>query len=78
MGSEDLAKRRRNERKARFSKEQKIRAETWLIVCEGTKTEPKYFTSLLDFVNTLSEIVASHIDSYTIIIVYLYTYHLDY
>lgn len=55
MGSEDLAKRRRNERIARFSKEQKIRAETWLIVCEGTKTEPKYFTSLLDFVNTLTD-----------------------
>lgn len=55
MGSEDLAKRRKNERTTRISKEQELRAETWLIVCEGTKTEPKYFTGLLDYVNTLTD-----------------------
>ena len=54
MGSEDLAKRRSKERKTRISKEKELRAETWLIVCEGTKTEPNYFKSLLDYVNTLS------------------------
>ena len=54
MGSEDLAKRRSKERKTRISKEKELRAETWLIVCEGTKTEPNYFKSLLDYVNTMS------------------------
>ncbi len=54
MGIDNLAKRRRDERKARISKEQKLRAETWLIVCEGTETESNYFNSLLEHVNTLS------------------------
>lgn len=55
MGSEDLAKRRRNERKERASKERELRADSWLIVCEGTKTEPNYFKSLLDYVNSISD-----------------------
>lgn len=55
MGSEDLAKRRRHERKERTSKERKLRADSWLIVCEGTKTEPNYFKSLLEYVNSISD-----------------------
>lgn len=55
MGSDNFTKRKKNERKARTSQELKLRAETWLIVCEGTKTEPNYFTSLFNYVNTLCE-----------------------
>lgn len=55
MGPENLAKRRRNERKARISKEINLRAETWLIICEGIKTEKKYFESLIESVNNLTD-----------------------
>jgi len=33
---------------------QKERSQTWLFVCEGTKTEPKYLKSLFDFANSKS------------------------
>ncbi len=54
MGTDNLNKRRSKERKVRKSKEFEIRAETWLIVCEGTKTEPNYFKSLFDYINSIS------------------------
>lgn len=50
MGSDDLHKREKQDRKARTSKEIELRSETWLIVCEGTKTEPNYFKALMEYV----------------------------
>lgn len=55
MGSDDLFKKRQRERTKRKSKEKALRAETWLLVCEGTKTEPNYFKSLFKYANTKSE-----------------------
>ena len=46
MGTDNLNKRRSKERRERKSKELETRAETWLIVCEGEKTEPNYFRTL--------------------------------
>lgn len=55
MGTDNLYKRRKQEREARISKERKLRAETWLFVCEGTETEPNYFESLLNYINERSD-----------------------
>lgn len=55
MGSDDLFKKRREGRKTRVSKEKKMRAETWLFVCEGKETEPNYFESLLEYANSKSD-----------------------
>ncbi len=52
MGTDNINKRRSIERKQRISKELQTRAETWLIVCEGTKTEPNYFNALFDYINS--------------------------
>lgn len=40
---------RREQRKQRTSKEMNFRQETWLIVTEGTETEPNYFEGVYDF-----------------------------
>lgn len=46
MGSDNLFnKRKENERKQRSS--------TWLIVCEGTQTEPNYFNGAISAINSL-------------------------
>ena len=45
MGSDELKRRKDRERKHRKSKEYSLRAETWLIVCEGKQTETKCFYS---------------------------------
>jgi hypothetical protein len=37
-----------------MNKKKKERSETWLFVCEGTKTEPNYIKSLIDYANTLT------------------------
>ena len=42
------------EKRERKSKELETRAETWLIVCEGKKTEPNYFKALFDYINSKS------------------------
>lgn len=52
MGTDNINKRRSIERKQRISRELQTRAETWLIVCEGTKTEPNYFKALFDYINS--------------------------
>lgn len=52
MGTDDLHKRRKQERQSRKSRRLKERAENWLIVCEGEETEPNYFNELLKYVNT--------------------------
>jgi hypothetical protein len=54
MGTDDRFKIRTVERQSRISKELNKRAETWLIVCEGTKTEPNYFISLFNYANSKS------------------------
>lgn len=54
MGTDNLNKRRSKERRERKSKELETRAETWLIVCEGKKTEPNYFKTLFDYINSKS------------------------
>jgi len=43
MGSNDIFNRRRQERQARKEDIKKQKPDRWLIVCEGTKTEPNYF-----------------------------------
>jgi len=40
---------RREQRKERTSKEMNFRQETWLIVSEGTETEPNYFEGVYNF-----------------------------
>jgi len=55
MGTDDRFKKRSVERQSRISKEINKRAETWLIVCEGTKTEPNYFISLFNYANSKSD-----------------------
>lgn len=55
MGTEDNYKKRANERTARIAHERTIRAETWLFVCEGEKTEPDYFENLLKYANSKSD-----------------------
>lgn len=54
MGNDNLFYRRKQIRLQRISKEMNLRAETWLIICEGTKTEPNYFKSLFEYVNKTS------------------------
>ncbi|MFJ7565548.1 RloB family protein [Herminiimonas sp. NPDC097707] len=50
MGSEDLFRKRKARESAELKRKQHIRAQNkrYLIVCEGTKTEPHYFRELLD------------------------------
>lgn len=56
MGTDNFNKRRSNELKSRRSKELHVRAESWLIVCEGTKTEPNYFNALFNYINSKFDI----------------------
>lgn len=55
MGTDDLFSKRKQQRQMRVSKELKTRAEKWLIVCEGTETEPNYFEQLLFYANSKSD-----------------------
>ena len=47
---------RRNQvaREKRISEKRKERSETWLFICEGTKTEPNYLTSLIGYANNIT------------------------
>lgn len=51
MGSDNLHKRRVNERKIRRENIIKIKSSNWLIVCEGKKTEPNYFEKAIEQIN---------------------------
>ena len=55
MGSDDLYNKRKVERQRRVSKKINERAETWLVVCEGEKTEPNYFKRLFEYANSKSD-----------------------
>ena len=52
MGSDNLHIRRSAERKSRKENILKQRSSNWLIVCEGTKTEPNYFEKAIQDINT--------------------------
>lgn len=47
MGSDNLFKKRRDERKKRKENIEKQRSSNWLVVCEGVETEPNYFNGAL-------------------------------
>lgn len=51
MGSDNLFVRRKNERKKRKENISKQKSSNWLIVCEGTKTEPNYFIEAVNEIN---------------------------
>lgn len=55
MGTDNLYHRSKGERKKRISKNKMQRAETWLVVCEGEKTEPNYFKRLFEYANSKSD-----------------------
>lgn len=46
MGSDDLYKKRSHEKASRKKEHKKVAPYRYLIVCEGEKTEPKYFNAL--------------------------------
>lgn len=52
---DQLFKKRKAEKQFRQQKVQVERSETWLFVCEGTKTEPNYLNSLIEFANKISD-----------------------
>ena len=51
MGSDNLFVRRKNERQKRKENIAKQKSSNWLIVCEGTKTEPNYFIEAINEIN---------------------------
>lgn len=51
MGSDNLFIRRKNERQKRKENIAKQKSSNWLIVCEGTKTEPNYFVEAINEIN---------------------------
>ena len=51
MGSDEIFKRRNNERIKREEARRIILPPTWLIVTEGTKTEPNYFSKAVEDFN---------------------------
>ena len=55
MGSDDLFKKRREERNRRKENIRKQKSSNWLIVCEGKETEPNYFEGAVAAINELIE-----------------------
>ena len=51
MGNDNLHIRRTAERRKRQENIKKQKSSNWLIVCEGTKTEPNYFKKAIEDVN---------------------------
>ncbi len=51
MGSDDIFKKRREERKPRKENSKIMYSSNWLVVCEGKQTEPNYFTGAIDAIN---------------------------
>ena len=49
--SDNLFKKRREERKKRVENIKKQKSSNWLIVCEGTETEPNYFKGAIEEIN---------------------------
>lgn len=59
MGSEDLFHKRKARESATLQRQKLERAQNkrWLIVCEGTKTEPHYFRELLEDLGIRPQVV---------------------
>jgi hypothetical protein len=53
--ADQLFKKNQRSREAKRSKGLKLRSETWLFVCEGSKTEPNYIRSLVRYANEKSK-----------------------
>lgn len=51
MGSDNLFNRRKEERQKRKENIEKQRSSNWLVVCEGTQTEPNYFEGAVAAIN---------------------------
>ncbi len=51
MGSDNLFNKRREGRIKRKENVEKQKSSNWLVVCEGTKTEPNYFEGAVDAIN---------------------------
>ena len=51
---DQLYKKQKAERLLRQQNIMRQRSDTWLFVCEGTKTEPNYLDSLIEFANKIS------------------------
>lgn len=51
MGSDNIFRKRGEERKKRKENIEKLRSSTWLIVCEGEQTEPNYFKGAVEEIN---------------------------
>lgn len=50
MGTDDIFKRKRQQRRARRAEWLDPKPDSYLIVCEGSKTEPLYFNELAEFI----------------------------
>ena len=60
MGSDDLFKKRREERNRRKENIRKQKSSNWLIVCEGKETEPNYFEKkYIDFIKKIWYIIST-------------------
>lgn len=55
MGSDDLFKKRKTKLKDRKSGIREPKPNSFLIICEGEKTEPNYFSGIADYINTRYE-----------------------
>lgn len=51
MGSDNIFRKRREERQKRKENVEKQRTSNWLIVCEGEQTEPNYFKRAVEEIN---------------------------
>ena len=51
MGSDNMFNKRREERRKRKENVEKQRSSNWLVVCEGTQTEPNYFKGAILEIN---------------------------
>lgn len=51
MGSDNIFRKRGEERKKRKENIERLRPSTWLIVCEGQQTEPNYFKGAVEEIN---------------------------
>lgn len=53
MGSDNIFKHRKEERKQRKENTIKQRSSNWLLVCEGKQTEPNYFKGAVSAINEI-------------------------
>ena len=55
MGSDEIFKKRRKGRIKRKENVEKQKSSNWLVVCEGTQTEPNYFNEAISEINKTLE-----------------------